>query len=103
MAEQENPLQKIIAKALQDEAFKQQLIADPAAVLKAAGVEVPEGTTLKVVADTESTRHIVLPARPANLSDEEISRVVGGEACTRDSRLNFDNYYSIYPEFDTPE
>jgi len=99
MNEQQNPMGKVIAKALQDEAFKQQLIADPAAVLKAAGVEVPEGKTLKVVADTESTRHIVLPARPADLSDEEISRVVGGEACTRDSRLNFDNYYSVYNDF----
>ncbi len=102
MNEQQNPMGKVIAKALQDEAFKQQLIADPAAVLKAAGVEVPEGKTLKVVADTESTRHIVLPARPANLSDEEISRVVGGEGFIGGLGLNFNNYYSIYDDLDAP-
>lgn len=52
MSELQNPLGKVIAKALQDEAFKQQLIADPAAVLKAEGVEIPAGIELKVVADT---------------------------------------------------
>ncbi len=85
--EQKNPMGKIIAKALQDEAFKQQLIAAPAAVLKAEGAEVPEGVTLKVVADTESVRHIVLPAVSGELSEDELVDAVGGSgahiACGR--------------------
>jgi hypothetical protein len=75
---QQNPMGKIIAKALKDENFKKKLIADPEAVLKAEGVEVPEGITLKAVEDTENTRHIVLPSLSSELSDEEIARIAGG-------------------------
>ena len=79
MSEQRNLLGRIIVKALQDETFKQQLMADPAAVFKAEGVAMPEGITLKVVADTESVRHLVLPtAGKGVLSDSELSVVAGG-------------------------
>jgi len=87
MNEQQDSMGKVIARALQDEAFKRRLIADPAAVLKAAGVAVPEGITLKVVADTESERHIVLPASSGQLSDAEIAGVTAagcaGGSCGR--------------------
>ena len=80
MSEKQNPMGKVIAKALQDESFKKQLIADPGAVLKAEGVEVPEGLTVKVVADTESERHIVLPAvGKGQLSDGVLEAIAGGE------------------------
>jgi len=79
---QQNPLGKVITKALQDEAFKQQLIADPASTLKAEGVEIPAGITLKVVADTESVRHMVLPVLGKDgLSDDELDWVAGGGKC----------------------
>ena len=82
MNEQQNPLGTIITKALQDEAFKLRLLADPAAVLKAEGIEIPKGITLKVVADTENVRHIVLPAVGA-LSDDALMGVAGGDSdCT---------------------
>ena len=81
MNEQQNPLGKIIAKSLEDEAFKRQLMADPAAVLKAEGIEIPAGITVKVVADTESVRHIVLPAvGRVELSDRELDSVCAGLA-----------------------
>ena len=73
MGEAHNPLGEVVAKALQDEAFKQELIADPAAVLAAEGVSVPEGVTLKVVADTAEVRHMVLPALSGRLSDVELA------------------------------
>jgi len=90
MNEQQNPMGKIIAKALQDDAFKQQLIADPAAALKAEGVTVPEGITLKVVQDTESVKHLVLPAVGAGeLSDEDLDAVAGGEdRCRKVRRID---------------
>ena len=79
MSEQQNPLGAIITKAMQDETFKQQLIADPAAVLTAEGVAIPEGVTVKVVADTASVRHIVLPAvGRVELSENELERVTAG-------------------------
>jgi len=75
MSEQGNPMGKIIAKALKDECFKKKLIADPAGTLKDEGIEVPAGKTLKVVADTDSVRHLVLPALSGKLSEEEIFQV----------------------------
>jgi hypothetical protein len=81
MSEQGNPMGKIIAKALKDESFKKKLIADPAGTLKSEGVEIPEGKTLKLVEDTESVRHIVVPALSGELSDEEIAQVAAG-GCT---------------------
>jgi len=78
MSKKQNPLGKVIAKALQDEAFKQQLITDPAAVLKVEDIEIPAGLTVKVVADTESVRHIVLPAvGKGELSADELDGVAG--------------------------
>ncbi len=77
--ERKNPIGKVIAKALQDEDFKQQLIADPADVLKAEGVEAPEGITLKVVEDTVSVKHLVLPAvGKGELTDADLESVAGG-------------------------
>ena len=77
MTADENPLGSIVSKALQDEAFKERLIADPAATLAAEGVEIPDDVTVKVVADTETVRHLVLPAAGA-LSDSELAGLAGG-------------------------
>jgi len=78
MSEQGNPMGKIIAKALKDESFKKQLIADPTGTLKAEGIEIPDGITLKVVADSESVRHVVLPAIPSEMTDEMLESIVAG-------------------------
>ena len=55
---------KIVAKAWADGDFKKRLLADPTAVLKAEGIEVPAGITLKVIENSETTIHLVLPAMP---------------------------------------
>jgi len=77
---QQNPMGKVIAKALQDEGFKKKLIADPAGTLKAEGLEVPAGKTVKVVADTENTRHIVLPAISGAVTDEMLESIAAGNS-----------------------
>ncbi|TWB15513.1 putative ribosomally synthesized peptide [Nitrospirillum amazonense] len=69
---------KIIAKAWADDAFKARLLADPAAVLTAEGVEVPAGITFRVVEDTAVTQTLVLPARPTEMSDADLGGVAGG-------------------------
>ncbi|MGE4554420.1 MAG: hypothetical protein AB7D57_15015 [Desulfovibrionaceae bacterium] len=50
--------------------------ADPGAVLKAKGVDVPEGVTLKVVEDTAKVKHLVLPYldERAELTAEELEK-----------------------------
>ena len=77
-----NPFGKVIAKAWSDEAFKAQLLNEPAAALAAAGVDVPKGVTVKVVENTDSLFHLVLPLRPdGELDDEALDKVAGGDRC----------------------
>jgi len=74
----ENPLQEIFAKCWEDEAFKERLMADPAGMLKAEGVEVPEGITVNVVEDTAQVRNLVIPAQPGRLADELLESMAAG-------------------------
>jgi hypothetical protein len=69
---------KLIAKAWADDAFKAKLLADPAAVLKAEGVGVPSGMTVKVIENTDTIFNLVLPPRPAELSDADLDAVAAG-------------------------
>ena len=73
---------RLVAKAWSDEAFKQRLMADPAAVLRAEGVTVPPGTDVRLVENTDKVVHLTLPAKPAgDLSDEQLGQVAGGMGC----------------------
>jgi len=79
MSENENELGKIIAKAWRDPAFKAELIANPAAALKAEGIDVPDGITVTVLENTDKQFHLVLPPVPTDqLSDEALDAVAGG-------------------------
>ena len=75
---------KMVAKAWRDPAFKAKLLADPHAALKDAGISVPAGVTVKVVENTDTDVHFVLPPKPTReLSDEALDTVTGGwQSCT---------------------
>jgi len=74
----EQALGRIIARCWADAAFKSRLLADPMGVLQAEGMPVPPGVQLKVVEDTAQCMHWILPARPADLSDDVLAQVAGG-------------------------
>ena len=76
--EQGKKMSQIIAKSWADESFKAKLLADPATVLKAAGLDVPPGVTVKALENTDKTLHLVIPAKPADLSDEQLDDVAAG-------------------------
>jgi len=77
---QNNQINNILAKCWADASFKQQLLADPAAVLKAEGVEIPAGYTIRVLENTDKVVNYVLPPNPnAELSDSELESVAGGK------------------------
>ena len=78
--ENKRKIEKIIATAWMDEGFKQRLLSDPAASLKEEGVEMPPGVEVRIVEDTETVQHLVLPMKPSSqeLSDEELVGVAGG-------------------------
>jgi hypothetical protein len=82
---QQNPIQEqIIARAMKDEAFRQELLSHPKAALeRELGINVPAGVTIKVYQDTPTTLHLVLPrqassAAGADLSDAELEQATGG-------------------------
>ena len=76
--QQDNAMSQIIAKCWADDSFKQQLLADPMATLKAEGVELPEGFSIKALENTTEVFHLVIPAKQTGLSDEELDSVAGG-------------------------
>jgi hypothetical protein len=71
---------QLIAKTWSDEAFKQALIANPAATLKASGINLPAGVDFRVVEDSPKIIHLVLPPKPGSgeLGDAELEKVSGG-------------------------
>lgn len=79
--EQSKRLSQLIAKAWADDNFKKKLLSDPASVLKAEGVELPAGMRVQAVEDTQTVHHLVIPAKPTELSEEELEKVAGGAAC----------------------
>ena len=51
----------VVAKYYGDPDFKAKVDADPTAVLKAEGLDVPEGARVELLFNTEKLMHIVLP------------------------------------------
>ena len=76
--EQGKKMSQLIAKCWADEGFKRKLLADPAATLKAEGVELPAGLSIKALENTDKVFHLVIPAKPTDLSDEDLDKVAGG-------------------------
>jgi len=69
---------QIVAQAWSDDSFKQRLLADPAAVMAEQGLTAPTGKQLRIVEDTADTVHVVLRAKPDELSDDELDQAAGG-------------------------
>ncbi|MEC4593959.1 MULTISPECIES: NHLP leader peptide family RiPP precursor [Nitrospirillum] len=74
----DNAYGRVVAKAWADAAFKARLLADPAGTLAAEGVVVPPGVRLTLVEDSATIQTLVLPARPADLSDDDLAGIAGG-------------------------
>jgi hypothetical protein len=70
---------QLVARVWADPAFKARLLADPTAVLKEQGVEVPPGVEVRIAEDTDQVVNLVLPQKPAEaeLSEEELAQVCG--------------------------
>ena len=74
--EQARKMGQLVAKCWADEGFKQKLLADPAATLTSEGVELPAGLSIKAVENTDKVHHLVIQAKPTELSDEDLDQVV---------------------------
>ena len=81
LAERGKKMSELVAKCWADDGFKQKLLADPAATLKAEGAELPAGLTVKAVENTDNVFHLIIPAKPTDLSDEQLDQVAAGYMC----------------------
>ncbi|MEM7593394.1 MAG: NHLP leader peptide family RiPP precursor [Cyanobacteria bacterium P01_A01_bin.83] len=77
---------RMIAKAWKDEAYKQELLANPKAVFEQEfGVELPEQVSVQVLEENATTLNFVLPMRPqvgSELSSEDLEAIAGGGSTT---------------------
>jgi hypothetical protein len=75
----------IVQRSIEDDAFRQQLLADPkAAVEQELGTRLPEEVRVVTVEETADTIYLVLPSTPmagrevGALSEQELESVAGG-------------------------
>lgn len=73
-------LQALLARSARDLNLRNQLVADPARTLAAAGLTVPSDTVVKPVADTSEIAYLTLPVPPEEdeVSDDELAAASGG-------------------------
>lgn len=83
---------RLIIKAWEDEAFRQELLATPKAVYaREAGRELPEDLQIEIVDEPPGVVKLVLPPNPVSvnadeeLSEEELQAVAGGAIKVRGS------------------
>jgi hypothetical protein len=55
---------EVLARAVRDEPFRRKLVADATGTFREAGVKVPPGVTYKVLQDTATLKHVVVPNGP---------------------------------------
>jgi len=85
MTQHQDDLQEqVMARAMKDEVFRQDLLSNPSATLeRELGLTLPPNMTIQVHENTPTAVHLVLPLLPVagelrELSDDELEAVVGG-------------------------
>jgi hypothetical protein len=78
----EKKLSQLASRASTDRNFKQKLVNDPAPLLRENGIEIPDCTEPRVVADKESISFEFVPQQfsGAELTESALSAVAGGNA-----------------------
>ena len=66
-----------------DDSFAERCETDPLSVLREHGIDIPHGSDVRIVPNTDETYHLVLPQDPNTvLEDESLGAVVGGSTAS---------------------
>ena len=77
---------RLLERSLQDDVFRQQLLADPRSILeREIGTQLPEDLRVVAVEETADTFYLVLPStspvgQGGELADQQLEAVAGGDA-----------------------
>jgi hypothetical protein len=67
---------------------KKRLLADPSAVLKEEGLNIPAGVQVRVMENTDRLVHLTIPPKrwEGELSDDDLENVAGGPSKVRQKK-----------------
>jgi bifunctional DNA-binding transcriptional regulator/antitoxin component of YhaV-PrlF toxin-antitoxin module len=86
----------IIAKAWEDDSFKQHLFAEPKAILNEYGIEVPDTLRITVVENSVNLLYVSLPAKPSIEPSKEQLKIVQEYSEQFPQQTDYDKkYYQI--------
>ncbi len=84
---------QLVKRVWTDETLKQQLLNDPAPLLREHGIAIPAGAAVRVVQDKDTVACIVEPVKPASdlaeLTTSDLSGVVGGTRASGDKPVKY--------------
>lgn len=74
-------MQKAIARAWTDPAFKARLVDDPTAALAEVGIQSPDGKRVNILENTADTLYLVIPLAPPasdGISADDLEKIAAG-------------------------
>ena len=84
---------ELIARAWEDESFKTRLMNDPKSVVEElSGETLPKEMKVTIFQETTTSVCLVLPKNPdEELTEEDLSRVVGGVKLSPEEQARYQN------------
>lgn len=83
MSVRDEYVNRLVTRAMKDEAFRQSLLTDPKQTIEQEfGISIPEGIEIVVHEESADTLHLVLPSQSDNLdrplTEKELEALAGG-------------------------
>ena len=74
-----NQFRALVQRYHADPDYRRQVEADPVAAFREQGMELPGNIAVRVLANTDDTRYIIMSPDPnADLGDETLAAIAGG-------------------------
>lgn len=80
----EKVFSRVVARSWHDGSYRRELLREPARVLRAAGLDVPEGVRVLVHQESQREMHVVLPARSVAIGESALDSGRPGPQLTCD-------------------